>query len=140
MAPKRKNNASSSKLAPPKSVPEPDAPLIERDASEERTKVSRKRLRRRSTDEVIVKKIKDNFPGWSEQQTHLHLVSGQSLFDRLKADLKTAQNMECQNSVTMGKRYYDELRSAYLSADAPQRRGWSRRTTPRTSMASCCMH
>lgn len=55
MAPKRKSKAPSSKLALSKSVPEPRAPLIERGASEERTKVSRKRLRRRSADEVITK-------------------------------------------------------------------------------------
>ena len=76
-----------------------------------------KRLRRRSSDDATNKKIRVNFTGWTQEQTHLHLVSGKSLFQTIKDDSKKSGD----DSVPMGKHYYHEKRVQFLPENAPER-------------------
>ena len=54
------------------------------DHHEQESTTQTRRVRRRSSDEAANKKIRDNFGGWTEEQTHVHLVSGKSLFQTIK--------------------------------------------------------
>lgn len=107
-------------VAPP--VREPAASsdcLIDKFDSENNQEKSgqKRRLRRRNSDEAVAKRLRDNFPGWSQEQTHLRLVDGVSLWERVKTDMKK----QGKDKVTMGRGYYDTRREEYMGADAPQR-------------------
>lgn len=53
-----------------------------------------------------MKKLRDTFLGWSQEQARLQLVNGVSLWDTLKEDMKS----DGPEAITMGTHYYETLR------------------------------
>ena len=64
-----------------------------------------------TTEQIIAKKIADNFKGWSAEMIDCRKspVDGKTLRDKITADLPLAQD----GKLTMGKFYYRDLRNEY---------------------------
>ena len=69
------------------------------------------RLGRRATEEQCERALKEHFPGWPRGQVDLVLVNGQSLRQRLTADIH-ARNAK-QNQQRPGSSYWSEIRALY---------------------------
>lgn len=87
--------------------------LIERDEDEGEVIAPQRKLRRRNTDQLVAKKVRDNFPGWTMEQTHLRLCNGRSLRGTIRDDCR-------DDGIVMGKKYYDTIRSQFVSDDSPE--------------------
>lgn len=72
------------------------------------------KLRRRSEDGEIKKCIYDNFRGFSDEEIYCREVDNVVLFDRLKADRAKWK----AGGMTMGPKYYMELRKLYANGDS----------------------
>lgn len=112
---KRKAHVISAPQVAPKKVAS-DAPAIEREEIEGQTPAKR-RLRARSTEEDVRKCERDNFSGYSHADLHHHLVGGVSLHNRLAQDVHARRQQGCEARV-MGKAYYADLRSQWVSSAA----------------------
>ena len=100
-----------------KRTKEPTAKLqdiMDKDDSQE--KGGRRQLKRRTTDETIRKKVRDNFVGFTETELTMNLRQGLNVFDRIKADMKKS---ETTPQFRMGKLYYEELRNLYRDPESP---------------------
>ena len=112
-------HAKKAVSAPPymKRTKEPTAKLqdiMDKDDSQE--KGGKRQLKRRSTDETIRKKVRDNFVGFTETELTMNLRQGLNVFDRIKADMKKS---ETTPQFRMGKLYYEELRNLYRDPEGP---------------------
>jgi len=78
-----------------------------------------KSLRRRGSDEIVEKAIRDNFAGWSQTETHVNKVEGKTIFQHIQ-DAKREKKVG--NDIKLGKLYYSILRKKFETPDAPAQR------------------
>lgn len=79
-----------------------------------------KRLRRRNTDEVITKCLKDNFASWDAHLTDGHMVEGKTLRQTL-AEHRRMVNAGNSDAPTLGKLYYEKLRDKFAVKTSPNK-------------------
>ncbi len=79
-----------------------------------------KRLRRRNTDEVITKCLKDNFASWDAHLTDGHMVEGKTLRQTL-AEHRRMVNAGNSEAPTLGKLYYEKLRDKFAVKTSPNK-------------------
>lgn len=68
---------------------------------------------------MVEKAIRDNFPGWSETETHVNRLNNETLFDVIK---KAKKSNKQGARILMGKLFYNNLRKKFQRQDSP----WNR--------------
>jgi hypothetical protein len=125
MPPKAKSKAGAKAKAKAKSVAKGLAEKKERETTQLIDKTdgdemgdSKRKLRRRDSDQQIKKIVYDNFRGWSDEEIYLREVNGSALYDRLRIDRRKWKSGE----IEMGNKYYRELRVEFANPDAVEGR------------------
>ena len=98
-------------VAPEKSTYR-DSLISQEEASRVQVNQSARQLRRVSSDTTVAKCLRDNFGDFSSAEVDLVLVDGMSLRETLKRD----KGLQKMGQLTMGKHYYEKLRSKFRSS------------------------
>lgn len=97
--------------------PKPSTLLDALDMSDMKDTSRKRELRRRNTDETIRKKVRDNFPGFTESELSLNQVGGFNVYERIRRDMDRTNSGE--RAGRMGKLYYEQLREMYRDPESP---------------------
>ena len=111
MAPKSKAQGKANAKAKATNVePKKSSNAVDDAVAKAKAKASNRQLRKRDTDDETAKAVKDNFKEFSEAQLRLTLDgNGLNVYDRIHAD-KHAKRNGHDDSVAMGKYYYQSLK------------------------------
>ena len=63
---------------------------------------------------VAARAIRDNFRTWSVETTHMKLVEGKTMIERILSDKR--------KGISTGERYYEKLRELYMGDSHPTKR------------------
>lgn len=87
--------------------------LVEAQDERDQAKAKQRRGASLSTEQKVLKCLRDNFEGFSEEEIYSKTIDGQTLYNRLLAD-KTLEALDPAGcTVKFGKRYFMKLRSEY---------------------------
>ena len=114
---KAKAKAKGIQIAPVKKKAETSKKLLALGDEEEITRASKGSRSRpsRTPEEVVKKKIRDHFPGFTEEELTSRLVSNMNVEMRITADMEAIANGK---KLKMGKYYFQNLRKLYRDPES----------------------
>ena len=95
------------------------ASLLDRALASEPAAKKRRTLAKQDTDAAVTKSLADNFKNFSATQIDATMINGLTLRQQLAEDKR--RHKENPKAFPMGQKYYAAMRSAYSSAEDPQK-------------------